>query len=281
MPTSPAQLLTHQVDAVARLVSQYVGKANMEAFAGVIGQRAQSIEDALWLLVSERTLDAAVGQQLDDIGAKVGEARQGKADAEYRVFVRARILVNLSSGTGPQLQALFDLLYTALGDNVVDVEEWFPACLWVLAHDVTSSADAQALANIMATARAGGVRGLFTYSLALDAATLTCGTPQAGDDGEDDPPTGLAGPTVLSDGGGYEGGTVFTAEAGTDLIALFFPTTGTVQLLDETTGAVADHTYTGRTSSALTGLSPAIPDAWTGVIYASLPGGSLAGVKEA
>ena len=47
MPVSPTKNTAHEAEAVARLVSQYKGKPNMEAFASVIGSRAQSVEDAL------------------------------------------------------------------------------------------------------------------------------------------------------------------------------------------------------------------------------------------
>lgn len=281
MPTSPARITAHEAEAVARLVSQYKNKPNMEAFASAIGARAQSVEDALWLLVSERTLDTAVGAQLDDLGAKVGESREGRTDAVYRTFIRGRILVNLSSGTAPQLQELFDVLYAALGDNAVAVEEWFPACVWAVASDATTDADAQSLANMMAVARAGGVRGLLSYSHALDEATLTAGTPQVDDDGEDDPATGLAGPVVLSDGGGHGGSDQFYVDPTYEPVVAGWPASGTVQILDGETGASAVFAYTGNVASKLTGLTPVIPDAWTGVLYASLPGGSLAGVKEA
>lgn len=166
MPTSPTQNTAHEAEAVARLVSQYKNKPNMEAFASAIGARAQSVEDALWLLVSERTLDTAVGAQLDDLGAKVGESREGRTDAVYRTFIRGRILVNLSSGTPDELLAIVQMIMAAMGDNAFALREDFPATFVVVVDERWSGTGVfpTAVAAILRAARAGGVRSILEWS---------------------------------------------------------------------------------------------------------------------
>ncbi len=246
---------THEADAVDLLVSQYKGKANMEALASIIGAAAQSVEDAALLLVTERTLSSAVGAQLEGIGALVGEAREGRTDEVYRVFIRGRIKVNLSSGTCPQLQEIFDLLYSALGGNTVLLEEWYPCALGVQAHGATDEAIAQALANLLAEARAGGARGLFFWSPAADASTLTCGTYA------ESTSDGLDGETVVPCGS----------------IAEEFPARGSLVLVDEASGETAATSYT-RDATTVT-LADAVPGTMTGRLFmvATLTGSGLSG----
>ena len=47
-------------------------------------------------LKQNRWLDTSEGQQLDEIGAIVGEERQGRTDDKYREAIRFRIFINLS-----------------------------------------------------------------------------------------------------------------------------------------------------------------------------------------
>lgn len=89
----------HVERAVARLPQQFRGKVNVEAFVAAVCQPGQDLEDALWDLYSERDVNTAVGDQLDDVGGIVGEERQGRDDDTYRRFVRAKISVNKSKGT--------------------------------------------------------------------------------------------------------------------------------------------------------------------------------------
>jgi len=50
-------------------------------------------------MLNERWIDTAIGKQLDGCGYIVGEARQGRADDEYREAIRFRIFINTSNGT--------------------------------------------------------------------------------------------------------------------------------------------------------------------------------------
>ncbi len=102
--------LTHVADGLAHLAYQFQDLPHFEAILTAWLNRIQEIEDVLWELIDERTIDAAVGVQLDGIGAIVGEPRLGKTDDEYRLFIKARRLVNLSSGTVPELIEILGLL---------------------------------------------------------------------------------------------------------------------------------------------------------------------------
>lgn len=89
---------THVDDALARFQQTLKDQPNLAAFLTAVVAPVQDIEDAMQQLLTERSIDTAVGAQLDDIGAIVGQPRNGLADDVYRRYVRARIMTNRSRG---------------------------------------------------------------------------------------------------------------------------------------------------------------------------------------
>jgi len=57
----------HVAQALARLAEQYRG-TNVEGLVTAFAQQAQYAEDGLYALVTDTTIDAAVGVQLDVLG---------------------------------------------------------------------------------------------------------------------------------------------------------------------------------------------------------------------
>lgn len=70
----------------------------------------QDVENALQQLLTERTIDAGVGVQLDIIGKLVGQDRGGLIDADYRHYLRARIATNRSNGVTEDLITITKLI---------------------------------------------------------------------------------------------------------------------------------------------------------------------------
>ena len=66
------------------------------------------------ITLQQRVVGVAVGAQLDVLGRIVGEARLGDPDANYRLRIKAGILLNVSSGTPEELLAIFRLLTSDL-----------------------------------------------------------------------------------------------------------------------------------------------------------------------
>jgi hypothetical protein len=83
---------------LARLPEQFKGLPNIEALIRSFGEEFQEIEDALIQLRDERSIDTAVGVQLEDIGRRVGEPPSGLDTELYRRRIRARIATNRSKG---------------------------------------------------------------------------------------------------------------------------------------------------------------------------------------
>lgn len=71
----------------------------IERYLDALCAPVQVTEEGLTQLLRERGVDTAEGAQLDAVGAKVGQARGGMADEEFRIFIRARISANKSNGS--------------------------------------------------------------------------------------------------------------------------------------------------------------------------------------
>lgn len=71
-------------------------------------------------LYTERTIDSAVGVQLDQIGYLVGEYRQGRSDEDFRLGIKLRIAINNSSGTVEDIISVLQLLFSSETEIIVN-----------------------------------------------------------------------------------------------------------------------------------------------------------------
>ncbi len=58
----------------------------------------QAIEDAAIAIIVQRSLANAVGAQLDQLGKRVRQPREGRGDADYKRVIGAKVAVNTSQG---------------------------------------------------------------------------------------------------------------------------------------------------------------------------------------
>jgi hypothetical protein len=168
-PAPPA--VGHVEKALDLLIEQYKGLPNIEAFMTALANETQAALDAANQLFSLTSIDDSQGVNLDNIGARVGEPRQGFDDVVYRLHLKARILLNRSSGTTEDILGLFA---TLLGpDATLTLQEFFPAALWLtiggLALDPTL---APYLVNFLRSAKVGGVRPILQWSENLPEQTF-------------------------------------------------------------------------------------------------------------
>jgi hypothetical protein len=124
---------THVDEALDRLITQYRNSDKLKSIISIYSEQVQEIEAMLFDLLTERWLSTAVGEQLDGLGAIVGEDRQGRSDADYRIAIQARILINKSEGTPEQLIEIASLL--ASGSSIT-LREYFPASFTIEIDDV-------------------------------------------------------------------------------------------------------------------------------------------------
>lgn len=104
------KITDHADAAVARLPGQYKGKPRIEALVRSIGKQTQDLEDAAFTVLLGRSVDTAVGPTLDDVGAIVGQPRQGFDDDFYRILIYVKIAENFSNGAYRSVVAAFRLI---------------------------------------------------------------------------------------------------------------------------------------------------------------------------
>lgn len=103
---SSTYISDHVVRAKNRLIEQYKGKTKVEGVVEALVQPLQDIEDVLLQLKTERWIDSAIGIQLDKIGEIVGIEREyEQGDEDYRLLIKAKIIMNLNQGTPEEVIA--------------------------------------------------------------------------------------------------------------------------------------------------------------------------------
>lgn len=153
----------HIQKALALLIEQYKGLPNIEAFLVAFATETQAVLDAANQLKSLTSIDDSQGVNLDNIGVRLGESRQSFDDVVYRLHLKARILLNRSSGTIEDILGLFEAL---LGNTVtLLLQEYFPAGLWLtLQGAATDPTLAPYLVNFLRAGKVGGVRPILQWS---------------------------------------------------------------------------------------------------------------------
>ena len=166
----------HADQAVARIPSQFADKPKFETLIRILTGPIQSIEDALWSILIDRRIKNAVGAQLDMIGRVVGQAREGYADDDYRMRLRARIAANRSSGSDEDL-ILIVRLFTHDDDYLVTLARYDVATIVVRLSGQAMTGDvARNLLGFLA--KSAGVRLVLEYSTADDDDTFTFDGPE-------------------------------------------------------------------------------------------------------
>lgn len=118
------KITTHEVDALSRIITQYKGDRGIERMIKSGAVQIQELENAAFPLFSRLSIDSMIGTQLDLIGDIVGQNRQGQDDITYRVFLKAKIGINTSSGTIEDVLSVWKIL---LPDATLELTELFPA----------------------------------------------------------------------------------------------------------------------------------------------------------
>lgn len=75
----------------------------LETLLAILLRPVQRLENAMIEMLTLRSVDAAVGVQLDVLGKLVGQGRGGLVDDDYRRYIRARIATNRSTGKREEL----------------------------------------------------------------------------------------------------------------------------------------------------------------------------------
>lgn len=105
--------MNHVLDHATRLrrsiPSQFRGPI-LDALIGAVAASIQAVEDDQYDLWASGSLSIATGALLDQWGAMVGELRAGLADDDFRSFIEARVLLNLTDANAPDVLTLARVL---------------------------------------------------------------------------------------------------------------------------------------------------------------------------
>jgi len=229
---SPIHITDHEGEAVSLLPHQHKEKLLTEAWLRVLVRPFQRIENVTWQVLTEMDLETAIGAQLDILGRVVGEARAGKADEDYRRFIRARIRVNRSSGTINELVKIIRLM---LGDETVPlvVAPGYPAGLTISIGGFTiTEGMANDLIRLLRKAVSAGVKFVLTYW-----------------------PTSTEGFLFTTAIAAFTSGSLSGGETTINVVSTTgFPTSGSLKI-DEGLAVAETVTYSGKTSTSFTGVS--------------------------
>jgi hypothetical protein len=168
------QKTTYTPEALARLLEQFKGNPQMREMIRTWVEQVQELEAVAFEAIRQKAIDDAEGVQLDGIGQIIGQPRNGADDPTYRLRLKARILLNKSSGTLPQILDMFRLLVPeATG---FDLAQLFPKSFRLEVEGaILSDADAAELGRILTSAAPAGTHASLITSSAPKADTFTFG----------------------------------------------------------------------------------------------------------
>lgn len=160
---SVVDLITDHADlARDRLAEQFKNQPQLAALLDTLNLQVQDIENALWQLLTERGMTTAVGAQLDVLGRIVGQPRQGQSDETYRLYLKARVLLNLSSGSTEDIYGIFHALVST--STTLEVRPQYPATFVLrLGGEAFTPEQIDLLVVFLRSGKAGGVRAILQW----------------------------------------------------------------------------------------------------------------------
>lgn len=114
----------HTEQALSRLITAYKDKPEFNKFMAILVSDIQDIENALEAFYTIFDIDNSVGKQLDNIGIFIGQPRNAASDEEYRTFLKAKIAINIGSGTIDDILIAWS---TIIPNGNIELVENFPA----------------------------------------------------------------------------------------------------------------------------------------------------------
>lgn len=147
------KIYDHEDQGINLLISQFKGRYRIEGWLKSVLHQIQDLEDANFEVGLAFLIDTAVDTALDALGVIVGQPRNGMSNDLYRIFIKAKIAVNRSSGTPYDIQTIAKLLDTDPG-----YLEQYPASITVyLSQDLSDLSLRASINTIMQQGKPAGV----------------------------------------------------------------------------------------------------------------------------
>lgn len=155
---------THTETGLARLITPFITQPNMRALLTTYLDELQTIETVLIQLLDERWPDTTTSTaMLNILGAIVGQAREDRDNDTYKLWIRGRILVNLSSGTPEELIEIISFL-AGLATGELEYTEYYPAGFTLEILTDATGLDLSSLSLLLTEARPACVESSIVYT---------------------------------------------------------------------------------------------------------------------
>lgn len=154
------QVTDHVDQALARVPEQFKSNVTQPGIVAAFASQVQEIENAAFGVLVARSIDLAQGVQLDGIGKLIGAARAGLIDSDYRLVLKATILINRRSG---EIETMLQILSILVPGCTPQLTESQPYAIVMLAAVVACPNPAQVRA-LLALAKMAGVKLIFKSS---------------------------------------------------------------------------------------------------------------------
>ncbi len=151
------------------LLSQFHESPNLNAIQDAFSEQIAELETVFEQL--RNFIDQAAGAQLDMLGKIVGQKRLSMSDADYKLWINARILLNKSRGIETDLRELLRVLI----NREVQIQE-HPEVAFTVLIDQACRQNAQRLFEIISEAKPLGVKA--RLQIALKEPVFRFDTPQ-------------------------------------------------------------------------------------------------------
>jgi hypothetical protein len=143
-----------------RLASQFRDKPNLLAWVDAYAAQIQELETSGQLLLTITSIDDSEGSQLDVIGGIVGQGRAGETDVVYRLYLKARIRTNRSSGTPEEIYAV---LRAMMPTNSFSIVNSGTATLVATIEEAIDALTAAVALDFLLDAKDAGVRAILEW----------------------------------------------------------------------------------------------------------------------
>lgn len=193
LATVEVEALDHRVLGLSRLIDEYRGAPNIEAWIGSYLDEITDLDVAAVFIRDGRGPLTASLSLLDQIGEIIGEQRAGRSDADYLRAIKIRIAINNSTGRREDLIAILTLIF----DGAYPEARFYnhaPASILVDIHGGSPALPPSwtwpDVDRAIRSAKAAGVSLSFIFTDVAASAALVGGSVHAGD------------PTASAAGGG-------------------------------------------------------------------------------
>lgn len=164
---------SHVEQALSRLPNQFINSVNFRDLVSLNAGRAQGINDELIKILNGRSINDAVGKQLDNLATVFNLTRiVGESDASFRARILAETAALSRSGEPEHIIETYIVLTEAVR---VFYQESYPAGVQVTAHlttDTLSTQEDTAIVNAMNNIRGGGIEIVLIIAPETDYLTM-------------------------------------------------------------------------------------------------------------